>query len=136
MHPSAWRNCLENSLRHLERASVATRCTRMGTPSTLLGRSRTPIRDLSRISKQFRNMNSRKFAVSSPPLTPVLCGRASYVGGQRLVADNNYRKSYGHPLGQSHRTGPIWLLRSRLTSEPRPLRSALPTRKNASENNK
>src|SRR5215211_2479391 len=61
IHPSAWRNCLENSLRHLERASVATRCTRMGTPSTLLGRSRTPIRDLSRISKQFRKGNSGKF---------------------------------------------------------------------------
>src|SRR5215218_1267084 len=56
------RNCLENSLRHLERASVATRCTRMGTPSTLLGRSRTPIRDLSRISKQFQKVNSQKFA--------------------------------------------------------------------------
>jgi hypothetical protein len=39
---------------------VATRCTRMGTPSTLLGRSRTPIRDLSRISKQFRKGNSPK----------------------------------------------------------------------------
>src|SRR5215208_6113283 len=57
------RNCLENSLRHLERASVATRCTRMGTPSTLLGRSRTPIRDLSRISKQFQKVNSQKFAL-------------------------------------------------------------------------
>src|SRR5215212_8184168 len=104
MHQSAWRNCLENSLRHLERASVATRCTRMGTPSTLLGRSRTPIRDLSRISKQFRKGNSANFAITefSEVRALHLCSRA-----HTLVSHRSMLRSLRGQLGPREGAGQL-----------------------------
>src|SRR5215211_9134748 len=65
MHRSAWRNCLENGRRPIERASSTPGSDRSGPPRPLLAPFGTPILRLSRFSKQFRKKNSRKFAVTS-----------------------------------------------------------------------
>src|SRR5215218_9206521 len=62
IHRSAWRNCLENSRKRLDRTSLATRGGRSRLLGSLLVAFVAPIRDLSRISKQFRKRNFAKFA--------------------------------------------------------------------------
>src|SRR5215218_6426261 len=61
IHRSAWRNCLENSLRRLSAPLWRQDAPELGLLPPLLAALGAPIRDLSRISKQFRKGNSQKF---------------------------------------------------------------------------
>src|SRR5215212_6907156 len=69
IHPSAWRNCLENGPRPLERASSTSRSVRSGPLRPLLAAFGTPILRVSRFSKQFRKGYSQKFTTKSPKIT-------------------------------------------------------------------
>src|SRR5215207_3554088 len=62
IHPSAWRNCLENSRKRLSAPLWWQEAPELGLLPPLLAALGAPIRDLSRISKQFRKGNSQKFA--------------------------------------------------------------------------
>ena len=53
IHPSAWRNCLENTLRPHERTSLAPRGDRSGFVGPLLAAFGAPIQHPFLISKQF-----------------------------------------------------------------------------------
>jgi hypothetical protein len=76
------RDCLENSRRHLERASLAAGSGRSGPLRPLLAAFGVPIRDLFRFSKQFRKGYPPKFGCTilhSPgpiesPRTPATLG--------------------------------------------------------------
>ena len=70
IHRSAWRNCLENSRRSLDRASSTPRSGRSGLLRPLLVSFGTPILPLSRFSKRFRKVNSPKFAGTRNGATP------------------------------------------------------------------
>src|SRR5215208_1358514 len=54
IHRSAWRNCLENSRRRLTAPLWRQEAPESGLLRPLLAALGAPIRDLSRISKQFR----------------------------------------------------------------------------------
>src|SRR5215217_7987985 len=62
IHRSAWRNCLENSLKRLSAPLWRQEAPELGLLPPLLAALGAPIRDLSRISKQFRKVNSANFA--------------------------------------------------------------------------
>src|SRR5829696_1403822 len=64
IHPSAWRNCLENSRKRLSAPLWWQEAPELGLLPPLLAALGAPIRDLSRISKQFRKGSSRKFLCS------------------------------------------------------------------------
>src|SRR5919112_4284425 len=61
---SAWRNCLENSLRPLSAPLWRQEAAEWELLWLLLTALGAPIRDLSRISKQFRKGNSPKFVLT------------------------------------------------------------------------
>src|SRR5215203_1753417 len=73
-HLSAWRNCLENSRKRLSAPLWWQEAPELGLLPPLLAALGAPIRDLSRISKQFRKECSRKFV---PGVAPSLRREAS-----------------------------------------------------------
>jgi hypothetical protein len=71
-----------------------------------------------------------------PMRQDILCRVKSDLGASYIRSDMISGKYYSSLVGQAHRTGLMQPLRSRLTGEPRSLRSWLPTRKNISETTK
>src|SRR5215210_6898419 len=72
IHPIAWRNCLENSRRPLERGFLPPRGCRSTPLWPLLEVFGDSTRDPFRFSKQFRKVNSAKFAKNSFGIHPLL----------------------------------------------------------------
>ena len=75
IHRSAWRNCLENSRGSFKNASSVARSGRSGPFDPSWPPPKPLFRDTSRFSKQFRKVNSPKFAVASDPLSAAVITR-------------------------------------------------------------